>query len=283
MKIAKILNNNIAIAVNDKGEDIIVMGCGVAYQKRYGDMIDESRIERMFTKSVPELSNKFEALIKEIPAEYLDAAELIFDRASLRLGKEFAGNLYLSLTDHIYFAAKRYHEGLEIHNRLLLETKMLYQEEFQAGMEAIAYLNQRFSLTLPEDEAAFIAMHFVNASMGIEMNETTAITKVIQQIRTIIRNYFQIEFDEESFDYYRMMTHLKFFAQRMVTGKTYDSSGDDAQLLQMVRNKYHKSYNCVERIEKFLLKEYSYKIAPSEQLYLTIHIERIRKVSQTKE
>lgn len=283
MKIAKILNNNIAIAVNDKGEDIIVMGCGVAYQKRYGDIIDESRIERMFTNSVPELSNKFEALIKEIPAEYLDAAEIIFDKASLRLGKEFAGNLYLSLTDHIYFTAKRYHEGLEIHNRLLLETKMLYQEEFQAGLEAIEYLNQRFSLALPEDEAAFIAMHFVNASMGMEMNETTAITKVVQQIRTIIRNYFQIEFDEESFDYYRMMTHLKFFAQRMVTGKTYDSSGDDSQLLQMVQNKYQKSYNCVERIGKFLTKEYSYMIAPSEQLYLTIHIERIRKVSQTKE
>lgn len=42
MNIAKVLNNNIAIAVNDNGDDVIVMGCGIAFQKKHGDEIDES-------------------------------------------------------------------------------------------------------------------------------------------------------------------------------------------------------------------------------------------------
>jgi len=283
VKIAKILNNNIAIAVNDAGEDVIVMGCGVAYQKKHGEEVDESKIERMFTKSVSELGSKFEALMKEIPPDYLEAADHIINHAKLRLGKEFANNLYLSLTDHIYFAAQRFRQGLQFHNRLLLETKMLYKEEYEAGAEAIRYLNRRFSLALPEDEAALLALHFVNASTGMQMTETMEITKVVQAIRTIIRNYFRIEFDEDSLDYYRLMTHLKFFAQRMVAGHDYQSDCEDLQLLQMVKEKYKSSYRCMELITLFLKKEYNYYATVSEQLYLTIHIGRIQKISQSKE
>ena len=53
VKIAKVLNNNIAIAVDDKGRDVIVMGCGVALQKRYGDPVDESKVSVSLPKASP--------------------------------------------------------------------------------------------------------------------------------------------------------------------------------------------------------------------------------------
>lgn len=282
MNIAKVLNNNIAIAVNDNGDDVIVMGCGIAFQKKHGDEIDESKIKHIFTKSVPELRSKFEALVKDIPPDYLEAADYIINNAKLHLGKELTNSLYLSLTDHIYFTAMRYKEGLNIHNRLLLETKMLYKEEFEVGMESIAYLNKKFSIDLPEDEAAFLALHFVNASLGMQMNETMEITRIVQQIRAIIRNYFRIEFDKESLDYYRLMTHLKFFAQRMVMEKSHKSGCEDLKLLQMVKENYPNPYKCMECISEFLKKTYDYSITSSEQLYLTIHIGRIQIESISK-
>ena len=52
LKIAKVLNNNIVVAVNDQGEDVIVMGSGVAFGKKRGDDVEPARIERLFTKSV---------------------------------------------------------------------------------------------------------------------------------------------------------------------------------------------------------------------------------------
>lgn len=277
MKFVKILNNNIAIVADEAGEDRIVMGCGVAFGKKYGDPVDMTRIERIFTQNVRDLSGKFEALLKEIPDEYLECADRIIAHGKLLLGKELADNLYLSLTDHIFFTVKRCREGMLIHNRLLFETKMIYKEEFQVGMDAVEMMNQQFEINLPEDEAAFLALHFVNATMGTEMNKPLEITKIVQEIRTIIRNFFRIEFQEDSLSYYRMMTHLKFFAQRMALHEGKSDQNADLQLFQMVKERYGQSYRCVERIVEYLQKQYHYTVSDNEKLYLTIHIERIHQ------
>ena len=202
---------------------------------------------------------------------------LIIAHGKLLLGKELADNLYLSLTDHIFFTVKRCREGMLIHNRLLFETKMIYKEEFQVGMDAVEMMNRQFDINLPEDEAAFLALHFVNATMGTEMNKTLEITKIVQEIRTIIRNFFRIEFQEDSLSYYRMMTHLKFFAQRMALHEGKSDQNADLQLFQMVKERYGQSYRCVERIVEYLQKQYHYTVSDNEKLYLTIHIERIHQ------
>ena len=77
LRIAKILNNNVVISVDKNGEDIIVMGSGIAFQKKHGDLIDEKKVERIFTRQVPELAAKFQKLLSEIPMEYLEITEQI--------------------------------------------------------------------------------------------------------------------------------------------------------------------------------------------------------------
>ena len=70
-------------------------------------------------------------------------------------------------------------------------------------------------VNLSEDEVGFIALHFVNAELNSEMEEVTQITKIIQEILNIVRYHLKISFDEESLDYHRFVTHLKFFAKRL--------------------------------------------------------------------
>lgn len=282
LKIAKVLNNNIVIAVNDRGEDVIAMGCGIAFGKKHGDVLEQAKVERLFTNSVPELSGRFEELVKSIPAEYIEAAEKVIAMAKMHLGKELADNLYLTLADHVYFTIQRYHSGMLIRNRLLLETRMLYPDEFRAGQEAVRYLDERFRVDLPEDEAAFMALHFVNASMGMQMNETMQITEIVQEVSSIIRNYFHLEFDPDSLDYFRMVTHIKFFAQRIVTGTSLTSDESDLQLYEMVRQKYGQSFACVQKIVEYLEKQYRTAVSGTEQMYLTIHVERVRRSMQEK-
>ncbi|MDE6970063.1 MAG: PRD domain-containing protein, partial [Eubacterium sp.] len=73
--------------------------------------------------------------------------------------------------------------------------------------------------------------------------------------------------------YYRFITHLKFFAKRLVDHNNYqDDENDD--LLEVIRQKYAKSYQCVEKITQFISKKYGYVMSREEQLYLTIHIAR---------
>lgn len=169
-----------------------------------------------------------------------------------------------------------------IRNRLLLETRMLYPDEFRAGQDAVKYLDERFRVDLPEDEAAFIALHFVNASMGMQMNETVQITQIVQEVSSVIRNYFHLEFDPDSLDYFRMVTHIKFFAQRIVAGTSLTSDESDMQLYEMVRQKYEQSFACVQRIVSYLEKQYHTAVSGTEQMYLTIHIERVRRSIQEK-
>ena len=44
MVIDKILNNNVVISKNAANEEIIYMGCGLAFKKKIGDSIDPMRI-----------------------------------------------------------------------------------------------------------------------------------------------------------------------------------------------------------------------------------------------
>ncbi len=279
MKIAKVLNNNIAIALDRDGNDVIVLGKGISFQKKRGDEIDASRIERIFTQHVSEYSLRLTEMTREIPEEYFEAVRHIVDDAKVELGEDMDDSIYLSLTDHVHFAVQRQEEGIPLHNRLLLETKMIYRDEYRVAARAVNYLNATFNVQLPEDEAAFIALHLVNATTSDSMGETIAVTELVQQIVTIVRNYFHVELDPDSLDYYRMMIHLKFFATRVMNRQTDAVPLGDDQLLSLVRSRYADSWACAERIAAFVEQARSYQVTEDEKMYLAIHIERVRHVA----
>ena len=58
MIIKRILNNNVVITSDENGEETIVMGKGIGYQKAKGDTIDEEKINKVFRISNREVSDK---------------------------------------------------------------------------------------------------------------------------------------------------------------------------------------------------------------------------------
>ncbi|MDM5303813.1 transcriptional antiterminator LicT [Bacillus subtilis] len=275
MKIAKVINNNVISVVNEQGKELVIMGRGLAFQKKTGDDVDEYRIEKVFTLDNKDVSEKFKTLLYEIPIECMEVSEEIISYAKLKLGKKLNDSIYVSLTDHINFAIQRNQKGLDIKNALLWETKRLYKDEFAIGKEALHMVKNKTGVSLPEDEAGFIAMHIVNAELNEEMPNIINITKVMQEILSIVKYHFKIEFNEESLHYYRFVTHLKFFAQRLFNG-THMESQDDF-LLETVIEKYHHAYECTKKIQTYIEREYKHKLTSDELLYLTIHIERVVK------
>ncbi len=279
MKIEKVLNNNVVISLDASGKDVIVMGSGIAFQKKRGDIIDQKKIERIFTQNDSDLASKIQSALKDIPIEYLEFTEQMIHYAQNELDTKFNDNLYLSLMDHIYFTIKRYHENMLIQNRLLFETKLMYPEEFRVGNEIVQKMNKMFNVDLPEDEAAFIALHFVNANLGTDNPSSKTQDKIVQDMLTIIKNYFKLSINSDTLQYVRLVTHLKFFAQRITQKKMQATSGGDVQLFSVVKERYSISYECVQRISQYLQIEYGYSISDEEKLYLTIHIERIRELN----
>ena len=279
MRIEKVLNNNVVISLDASGKDVIVMGSGIAFQKKRGDIIDQKKIERIFTQNDSDLASKIQSALKDIPIEYLEFTEKMIHYAQNELDTKFNDNLYLSLMDHIYFTIKRYHENMLIQNRLLFETKLMYPEEFRVGNEIVQKMNKMFNVDLPEDEAAFIALHFVNANLGTDNPSSKTQDKIVQDMLTIIKNYFKLSINSDTLQYVRLVTHLKFFAQRIIQKKMQATSGGDVQLFSVVKERYLISYECVQRISQYLQIEYGYNISDEEKLYLTIHIERIRELN----
>ena len=276
MKIDKIINNNLIRTFDNNGKEVLVMGCGLGFQKKIGDTVDQSKIEKIYAIENKSDSNKLMTLLSEIPLEYIQVSNEIISYAKYSLGKRLNDNIYISLTDHISFAIERYKQGLNFNNALLWEIKRFYNHEFLIGKEALAIIKKRLNIELPEDEAASIALHIVNAQLNSRnMNDTLDITKIIQNILNIVKFHFNIELDEYSLHYERFITHLKFFAQRMLSGKVIKS--DDNNFCDMIRGQYKDEYLCAEKIKKYIQIEFNHEISDEEMMYLTVHIKRVIK------
>jgi beta-glucoside operon transcriptional antiterminator len=273
MKIHKVINNNVISVLTENNKEMVVMGRGLAFQKRPGDIVNEKLIEKVFKLENKDLSERFKTLLNETPMEYMEISDGIIRYAKETLGKNLNESIYVSLTDHIHFAVQRHQLGMDIKNALLWDIKRLYKDEFLVGKHALSIIQQEVGIVLPEDEAGFIALHIVNAELNEEMPNILNITKFIQEILTIVKNYFQVEFDEESLNYYEFVTHLKFFAQRMFSKTSL--TNDDDFLFNTIKEKYKDEATCTEKIRDFISKKYEYELANEEMLYLTIHITRV--------
>ena len=95
MKILKIINNNVVSACDEKGKEIVVMGKGLGFGKKSGDILDELKIEKKF--SMPDESViRLEELLRDIPYEYIQTANKIITMVKekeLLLKMHFYGRL----------------------------------------------------------------------------------------------------------------------------------------------------------------------------------------------
>lgn len=274
MRIKKILNNNVITVSEKDGKEAVVMGKGIAFSKRPGDIVSEDKIEKKFVlKGESDILLKFEHMVSKIPHEHVEVSYSIIEYAKEHIDTDLSDQIYLSLTDHISFAIKRYKDGLEIKNAMLWDMKKFYPREFKIGEKAVQIIKEKLGISFAEDEAGFITFHIVNAEFNQSMPELMSVTKLVEDILNIVKYYFKLDFDEESINYYRFITHLKFFAYRMLKNVPYKDNDDF--LYKVIKDKYHKSYLCACKIKQYLEKVHDYEVANEEMIYLTIHIERV--------
>lgn len=278
MIINKILNNNVVITLDDNDEEVIVMGKGIGYQKSKGNLIDKTKVNKVFRISNKEISNKLQELLNNIPIEHMKLSSEIIEYAQIKLNKKLNESIYISLSDHTYSAIQRMKEGINVKNAILWEIKRFYKEEFEIGMKALDIIENKTGIKLPEDEAGFIAFHIVNAQLSEGHTLASDITKLIQEVLSIVRYHFRIEFHEESVFYYRFIMHLKSFAQRLLLDSAHEGE-TDKELLSIIKSKYNKEFECVVKIKNFIKKQYNYILTDDELIYLTIHLAKVVKDS----
>lgn len=70
--------------------------------------------------------------------------------------------------DHLHFAAERTRQGLRVANPFTWEMRTPYPGQWTIGVRGAELLRERLGVELPEDEAANVAFHLVNADTGTE-------------------------------------------------------------------------------------------------------------------
>lgn len=276
--IKKVYNNNVILAFeNSSKKEVILTGCGIGFGKKPNDTVDDSKIEKKFVIQDNNFESKVNKLASEIPEEVFAVSSAIIEYSEKNLNTTLDEYIYISLTDHIYFALKRYKENLPIKNELLYELRRIHKKEYEIGKWAIEYINKTFNVNFLIDEAGFIAMHIINANYRESTNKSCLIMNIINQILDIIKNYYSIEFIEDEINFDRLLTHLKFFAKRLID-KTESIDTNNNGLLEIVKVQYKESYDCVKQIKSFIEENYTYKVNDDEVLYLILHINRVISV-----
>lgn len=269
----KVINNNFVSSVDEDGKEIILSGKGIGFQKKCKDQIDKISIEKIYRIPSQTTLNKLESLVSEIPLEHVQICTEIIEYVNCNLQRKLNDNIYITLTDHISFAIERQRLNLEYKNAMLWEIKRFYQQEYQMGLHALEIIKNSLGVQLGDDEAGFIALHIVNAELDTDMSSMVQITNLIQSILEIVRNYYEVELDEESFHYARFITHLKYFGQRLFQNKSV--SDVDEQLQKMIQNNYKKDYQCAEQVKAYIYEKYQWELTGEEVMFLTIHLKRI--------
>lgn len=274
MIIKRIFNNNVVLVEKEDRAEMVIMGKGIAFQKKTGDVLDERLIEKTFILKTKELSDKLSKLLSEIPTKYLELTDQIVTMAEEHLKCNLSENIYLTLTDHISYSITRTGEGMPIKNALLWEIQRFYKREFDAGLRALDIIESATGVKLPEDEAGFIALHFVNASQdGHDMQETIAMTKIVNDILNIVKYDFGIEFDSSTLSYTRFVTHLKYFVYRSFRNELVSS--EDDFLFEQLKRKFPKVYQCTGKINDYLKKVHQFELSKEEMVYCMLHIRRV--------
>jgi len=275
MKVSKVLNQN-AVLVTDDGEEKVAIGKGVGFGKKKNDLIHSREIERMFVME-QDNQQKLQLLLDKIDEKYFFAAEKIIDYAETSLMESLSENLIIALTDHISFSADNIKNGIFVTNKLLKEIEVLYQEEFQIAQWSVDFLCNELDMPFSYNEAGFIAIHIHSARQGNNNNhnsirEVTIISDIISIIEKELDK--DLHSEEMLLDYVRLTTHLRLMLQRFYN-KQYATL--DAQIFQVVKEKYKDSYEISKKIKVFLLKQYKISITKEELGYITLHIERLKR------
>lgn len=282
MKITKVFNNNVVLATRQGPDhaagggaaDVVLMGRGLGFGARPGDVVDPARVERTFRPGGGQTPERIAALLAEIPAEHLAVAEQVVQEARAVLGEHVAWHVLLPLADHISFAVRRAAEGVAIAYPLRGEVLHLYPQEVAVGRRAVAIIAERLEVTLPDLEAIPLALHLVNAQLDAgDLTRVMEMTEAFALVLGEVGTFYGVALDEDHLDVARFVTHLRYLARRQERGDLRPDALGDLHLA--FRASHPRELQCAERVGDLLRERFQWVVGLDEVLFLALHIGRL--------
>lgn len=272
MEITKVLNNSTVI-VNSEGSELILLGKGIGFGKKEGDFFLESEVKKIEKKFYfSDFGQDISQIINGIRPEAFQISRDIVDLVESELNTSFNKVIYLTLADHISYALERYQSGMELQNILLPEIKSVYKKEFEVSLRAVQYINSEMDVHLSEDEAGFIVLHLIN-NLEEKSEKLDNYRHLSTDIIQVIEQHYKLNIDKNSYEYARLLTHLKYLYLRILNNELVNET--EKSLYNKVLKDYPLAYEAIPKINKIFYKELNKNLGKEEEIYLTIHINKI--------
>lgn len=281
MRLLRVFNNNVVLARDDAGREVILTGRGLGFQAPPGQEVDPATVERVFTcvdsRDVDSRdADHLAALLASIPAEHV---RLVCDAASAAgLDDLMLRNpaLIVALADHVGFAVRRVEQGVSLEYPLLAEVKHLYVTEYRQGLALLAALNARLPRPLPDGEAAALALHLVNAGFATgDLSYTYTMTAVISQLIAVIEHTYgpDLQLDDDLPSLGRFITHLRYLFVRIHQHKQL--ADQTSSINAAIKDSYPRAEECAQRLAGILELRLGSALTDDEVSYLALHVARV--------
>jgi transcriptional antiterminator len=267
--VKKVLNNNVVIA-EQKGEEFILVGKAIGFNSHKGTAIAKDKVENLFVKQSAANKENFNRVLSSIDTEIIGISEEIIALCEREYKSKLNEAIHVSLPDHINFAIRRNDKGVKIENPFLDELMALYPKEYKLGEKALNMINTRFNIELPEDEIGFICMHIKAAISDQEVSNTLAYTRKFGEVMELIAKLLSKEFEKNSLEYVRTITHLNFMAERILSGKTVKN-----YLLDSIKKDLYNQYDIAIKVAMKIENLFSIKVPEDEIGYIALHLNRL--------
>lgn len=273
MKLIKALNNNVALVKDKNGQEAVVMGKGMGFGIKNGCSIPESLIEKHFILNGDSGKRDFDKLLRRITVDDIELASDIIREGENMLGYRCNDSILLTLSDHLGMLLERMKEGIHFGTPLEWDIRLIYPREYQFAKKVVEDLREKTGYEIPEQEVAFIVLHFINANSSQKgMEETMIYTKIIQNILNISKLHYGREFKEDNFDVSRFVTHVRYFVKRQMNGEKLEM---DKSIAEVIARRCPEDHKCARKITRFLKQAYGWEVSEGEELYLTLHLNRM--------
>lgn len=273
MKILKVINNNVVSCMDDNGREFVAMGRGLGFGVRAGMSLPQEKVEKRFYLESQSETERLKELFSHMGEERIELCSRIITYATENIGKQLNPSLYLTLTDHINFAISRMQKGVVFRNGLLTEVRTFYPAEFAVGLYAISLIREKLGVSFPEDEAASIALHLINAESDTTLSETVHMAQALHEILELLRADEHISLQEDSVYFDEFTVHLKFLVFRAFHGT--EEERQEPEFVELIREADPQEYACAQAVAAYLEEQCGHPLTEESQAYLAVNIRRV--------
>ncbi|SDJ77422.1 PRD domain-containing protein [Streptomyces indicus] len=274
MEALRVLNNNVVLARDEKGQEVILTGRGIGFSSRQGKPIDPALIVRVFVPADGRDPDHVAETLALIDEEVLRAVVIALGEAGIEGRESTRPTLAIAVADHVAGALDRAKRGIVVEYPLKAETQTLYATEYRQAEQLLAAINERVDPKLDDSEATALALHLVNAGFASgDLSFTYTMTGVIQQMLAVVGEQYGVDVSQQSMNAARFITHVRYLFVRIQQHRQL--KGHESTIGKGIRQHYPQATATAQKLATIVELRLGQQLSEDEVSYLALHVARM--------